>query len=104
MFKCKKLKYTCRAVIDGEMTIYNAAELKRKLAAVLEDARGLEIHLGQVTEIDSAGIQLLMLTKKAREARQLATSLVEYSEEVLAALNTMGLVPYFGEPAAVTRA
>lgn len=52
--------------IEGELTIYRAAELKPVL---LEAAAGEKpaIDLSQVTEFDSAGLQLLLVA--AREAQ-----------------------------------
>ena len=58
--------------IDGEMTIYRAAELKDVLYGALREAaaeaRGLALDLSQVTEFDSAGIQLLLVAR--REAQR----------------------------------
>ena len=55
--------------IEGEMTIYRAAELKQTLLNALNGATSLEVDLHGVTEIDSAGIQLLMLAKATGQAR-----------------------------------
>lgn len=101
MFKCKKLKHKCIVAIDGEMTIYNAAALKQKLDAVLDDERVLEINLSRVSEIDSAGIQLLLLARKERAARQQTMSLVEHSEAVLDTFDTLALSAYFDADAGV---
>jgi anti-sigma B factor antagonist len=98
MFKIQQLKRKCRAFIGGEMTIYTAAELKAQLDDILDDPRELELNLGKVSELDSAGVQLLMLAKKERAAKQLVLSLVEHSNAVLEVFETMGLVPYFGDP------
>jgi anti-sigma B factor antagonist len=53
--------------IEGELTIYRAAELKPVL---LEAAAGATpaVDLSQVTEFDSAGLQLLLVA--AREAQR----------------------------------
>jgi anti-anti-sigma factor len=97
MFKYQKLKDRCKVIIDGEMTIYTVAELKQKFDEILADRDDLEIDLNGVTEIDSAGIQLLMLAKKSRDGESHALSLVNHSRPVLETLETMGLVPYFGD-------
>jgi anti-sigma B factor antagonist len=53
--------------VEGEMTIYRALELKDVLLGALRAAGAagaeLRIDLGRVSEIDSAGVQLLMLVK-----------------------------------------
>lgn len=50
-------------VVEGELTIYTAAELKEKITKLLT-AEAVEIDLGQVSEIDSAGLQLLLLAQR----------------------------------------
>ena len=103
MIKFDKLKRKSRAHISGEMTIYNAAALKEELMPVFgDDQRDLEIKLDGVTEIDSAGAQLLMLVKKecARTNRNL--SLSGHSNAVLDTFELMGLATYFGDPVVLT--
>jgi anti-anti-sigma factor len=103
MFKIQNLKHKCRASIEGEMTIYNAAALKQSLDGALNDARELEINLSKVNEIDSAGIQLLMLAKKERAQHDRETTLTAHSNAVVDALEILGLAPYFGDPVVMTR-
>ena len=78
--------------IEGELTIYRAAELcevlKDSLAAVPEHGT-LGLDLGAVSEMDSAGAQLLLATQKSafatgRSLRVTATSAA--ADEVLAIL------------------
>lgn len=93
----------CRAFIEGDMTIYNAGALKEKLARVLDDPRELELNLAQVCEIDSTGVQLLMLVKREREGAKRTVSLAQHSVAVLDVFELMGLAPYFGDPVVMTR-
>ena len=102
MFRYQALKTKCRITLSGEMTIYTAAEQKEKICEVLDDPRDLEINLSGVNEIDSAGIQILMLAKKSRARKQHKQTLVEHSQDVLDALETLGLVPYFGDPVVIS--
>lgn len=51
--------------IDGEMTIYRALELKELLRAALDGASSLELDLSGVTELDTAGLQLLMAAQQS---------------------------------------
>jgi len=66
----------CLAV-EGEMTIYRAAELKPALLDIVRtphlSAAAPAIDLSAVTEFDSAGLQLLLLAR--REAQRLGKSL-----------------------------
>lgn len=53
-----------RITVEGSMTIYEAAEHKAELLAVLGDATVLELNLGEVDEADTAGLQLLLLARR----------------------------------------
>lgn len=103
MLRCEEQKRKRKAHIEGEMTIYQAAALKEKISGILDDTRELEICLGNVTVIDTAGIQLLMLAKKERERRGLNLSLTKHSSAVLDAFELMGLFAYFNDPVVLTR-
>ncbi|MCW5625358.1 MAG: STAS domain-containing protein [Burkholderiales bacterium] len=54
--------------IDQDMTIYTAAAMKERLLTSLKNGSGVTLDLSGVPEIDTAGIQLLLLT--AREAER----------------------------------
>lgn len=103
MFKYEQMKRKCKAHIEGEMTIFTAAELGEKMTAVIGDARVLEINLSHVNEIDSAGVQLLMLAKKEREKQGYKLSLVDHSGVVVDAFELMGLLAYFNDPVVLTK-
>ncbi len=54
----------CRIAVSGEMTIYSAAELKSKLLAAVAGSQSVECDLTEVSEFDSAGVQLLALLQR----------------------------------------
>jgi anti-anti-sigma factor len=83
--------------IEGELTIYTAAQQKPKLLSFLKKAKQLEINLAGVSEIDTAGLQLLILIK--REAAQAGKSLnfVMHSKAVLETLELANLIGTFGD-------
>jgi anti-sigma B factor antagonist len=84
--------------IEGEMTIYRATELKQALLNALNGASSLEVDLHGVTEIDSAGIQLLILTKATGQAANCEVRLVNHSPPVLEVFELMDLAAHFGDP------
>lgn len=48
--------------VEGDLTIYSASEQKSRLLPVFRTAYSVvELDLGQVTDIDTAGVQLLIL-------------------------------------------
>jgi anti-anti-sigma factor len=53
-----------RLEVEGELTIYVAAELKEKIGALLSGDAAIEIDLAKVSEIDTAGLQLLLLAQR----------------------------------------
>lgn len=61
----------CRVVIEGEMNIYNASEIKDRLLNVISECSCIELDLFNVNEIDTSGIQLLiMLNNEALRRHQ----------------------------------
>ena len=84
--------------VGGEMCIYEASELKENLMGVMEDPRHLEINLSKVTEMDSSGVQLLMLVKKEREEKGHSFGLSHHSDVVLDVFELLGLEGYFKDP------
>lgn len=88
--------------IAGEMTIYTAAELKQALTPLLyrqqELELELELDLSQVSEMDSAGLQLLLAAKKTALQGGYPLHLVMHSHAVLDALELCQLATFFGDP------
>ncbi len=95
--------------LEGELTIYGAAELQARLLAALADAPGgLDIDLSGVTELDSAGVQLLMATRRAALASGRTVTLCAPSDAARDVLALFDLASFFdmatttspqGEPA-----
>lgn len=84
-------------VIEDELTIFTAAEQKPRLLAFLASGDELEIDLANVAEMDTAGLQLLILIK--REAAQAGKTLrfVMHSKVVLEILELANLTTAFGD-------
>ena len=83
--------------IDGEMNIYRAEELKQTLLTALQHPGRMEIDLSGVSEIDTVGVQLMMLAKKTAQARQSELGLIHHSPAVLDIFELLNLVSYFGD-------
>jgi anti-sigma B factor antagonist len=83
--------------IKGEMTIYQASELKPVLLDALNKSKVLEIDLSGVTEIDTAGVQLLMMMKKTAQEWQHEMHLTGHSPSVLEIFELANLASYFGD-------
>ena len=84
--------------IEGELTIYRAAELRQALLDGLREDGDLTIDLSGVTEFDSAGVQLLIAAKKSAAAGARSLRLSGHSPAVLSAFETLDLAGHFGDP------
>jgi anti-sigma B factor antagonist len=91
--------------IDGELTIYRAAELRETLQATLAAlAPGADLTLGLagVTEMDSAGVQLLIAARKSAAAAGRALRLRDPSPAVTDVFATLRLAPLFADAGSTT--
>lgn len=86
-----------RIALDGEMTIYRAADLKIMVLEALRKTAVLEIDLSGVTELDTAGLQVLMLAKQTAIAGQRELRLLRHSPAVMEILEMLDLVAFFGD-------
>ena len=86
-----------RFAIEGELTIYRAADVKTELLDALRQAALLEVDLSGVTELDTAGLQVLMLAKQVAAADGRQLRLVGHSPAVLDVFEMLDLGGYFGD-------
>lgn len=94
----------CRAHVAGEMTIYHATEMKGELLPCFDNCSELEIDLSEVSEIDTAGFQLLLLAKRAATSTGKSLHLVAHSPAILELLELLDMTSYFGDPVVMPRA
>lgn len=87
-----------RCVIGRDMTIYTALELKEPLLGALAQCHAMKIDLAGVGEIDSAGLQLLVMAKTEAAAQGKTLSLSGHSPAVLEILELCNLESFFGDP------
>ncbi|HEY0923071.1 STAS domain-containing protein [Rheinheimera pacifica] len=84
--------------IEGEMTIYTAALLQQQLQLYLAQYSELELNLSQVSDIDSAGLQLLMAAKRQVANRGAVLRLTGHSPAVLEVFDLCNMAAFFGDP------
>lgn len=78
----------------GELTIGGAADLRDELAAALEAADevgGIDLDLDAVDDIDTSGLQLLLMLRAEAAARDVPLRVVGVSERVRTVLGVLGL-------------
>lgn len=91
-------KGNCYASLCGELTIYHAADTKPKLLKALESSTEMELHLADVSEIDSAGLQLLVLIEQEAVRAGKTLHLSDHSPAVVEIIQLFDLAGYFGDP------
>lgn len=82
-------------VVAGEFTIYRAAELCERFREAVAPSADLAVDLAEVTECDTAGVQLLLAAARALEERGSRLLLAAASEPVREALQSLGLAARF---------
>jgi anti-sigma B factor antagonist len=87
--------------IEGEMTIYRASERKQELLHALAHPEAVELDLSKVSELDTAGVQLLILAKHTAQSRQAALRFVGHSAAVREVFALLNLAAYFGDPISI---
>lgn len=80
---------------EGELTIYTVASWKETLLAELERGPALCIDLRAVAELDTAGMQLLLLANREAQRTGKALALVAPSEAVTQVLELCNVSSQF---------
>jgi anti-anti-sigma factor len=93
-----KKQQSGRIAIQGELTIYTALEQKETLLTGLSATEELELDLSGVSEIDAAGLQLLVMIKQQAAALGKVLRFTGHSPVVLDLLDLSGLAGFFGDP------
>jgi anti-anti-sigma factor len=84
--------------IEGELTIYRAAELAEAMKASLAHVPAggaFELDLSGVTEMDCAGVQLLIAARRSTDESGRVLRLAGSSPAVAEVFRTLQLAPHF---------
>jgi anti-sigma B factor antagonist len=87
-----------------DLTIYHALEQKNILLDVLSTTDDLELDLLKVSEIDTAGLQLLILLKKEAQRTGKSVSIVAHSQAVRSVIDFCNLATELGDPLVIPAA
>ncbi len=88
----------CVIHLAGNLVLSEAAALKTALLDALEKHLDIEVHLSEVSELDSAGFQVLILVKREALQAHKTVRLCRHSPAVIEVLETYRMVSYFGDP------
>ena len=78
-------------IIENNMTIFNASELKQTLLDALSEPTNIKLDLSQVNEIDSAGFQLLLMLKNESKKNNKEYQITACSSAVTSLLDLFNL-------------
>lgn len=84
--------------ITEDLTIYHALDLKQVLLDALATTNELELNLSQVSEMDTAGLQLLILLKKEALRAGKQVRIVAHSQAVSSVIDFCNMAAEFGDP------
>lgn len=88
-------------LVEDNMTIYEATKQKEKLLKALKKMKKneqMEIDLSNVSEMDTAGVQVLLLIKQTAEHEKKLVLLVAHSPASLDVIDRYNLAAHFGDP------
>ena len=81
-----------------KMSIYAAMDLRSLFSATLMDHDQIEVNLSNVTEIDSAGLQLMIALKNDALKQGKNIIFTEHSTDVMDFLELFNMIKFFGDP------
>lgn len=97
-------RHAFRLAIEGEMTVPLVEELKEAILPVIAQSWEIEIDLSRVSEVDCAGLLLMMAVKLEAIKRGRELYFIRHSEPVREMLGLWGLGRLFNAPAATALA
>ena len=90
----------CRIRIDGDLTIYEAAEARETLVGLLAACTWFELDLSEVSTLDTAGIQLLLAWGREIQASGRQVEVSGTSDAVADVMESYALSALFAPAAA----
>lgn len=88
--------------IEGEMTIFVAAALREKILPAITACEEIEIDLSHVTEVDGAGMQLLISAKLEAILHGKTLRYSGHSKPVLDMIDLCDLGSFFGDQVVIS--
>lgn len=87
-----------RVRIKGELSIFTAATLRQQLLDALDTQPEVEVDLSEVSEMDSAGMQLMVAAKREAATRNKPLRFTGHSAAVFDVLELCDLSGHLGDP------
>lgn len=87
-----------KLALSGELCIFHALQLHQLLSTGLAPKTDCEIDLSQVSELDTAGVQLLLMAKREAEKANYRLDFIHHSAALLEVIELLNLGSDFGDP------
>lgn len=81
--------------IAGELTIFSVGDIRSRLLEALAAFADVEVDLGEITEIDTAGLQLMLLAKRKAGT---TVRFTRHSDEVMRLVDLANVGHLLGDP------
>lgn len=94
----------CQIRIEDELTIYTASAVAAAISTALNSHASVAIDLSGVSEIDTAGLQILLVARKEALLHERQVRFIGQNRVVLEALQLMNLINFFTFEAAAAQA
>lgn len=91
-------KTKCTVLKPENMTIYEAMEIQALFSTTLAKYDQIEVDLSDVSEIDSAGLQLMVALKNDASKQKKIMAFTAHSREVISFLDLFNMTQFFGDP------
>lgn len=88
--------------IEGEMTIFRSEAIKEAVVSAISDNEEIEIDLSQVSEIDGAGVMLMISIKLEAWQKKKQLRFVGHSAAVTEAVDMCDLSSFLGDPIVIS--
>jgi anti-anti-sigma factor len=85
-----------RIAIAGELSIFTAAGVQERLLQAFANGAAVDVDLAEVSEIDSAGIQVMLAAKRSAAAQSLPLRFTGHSPAVVDILQLCQLSELLG--------
>ncbi len=87
-----------KLAIEGDFTIFVAEAIKARLLEALNEGGEIEVDLSGVSEMDSAGLQLMVAAKREAAAQEKALRFAGHSQAVLNTMDLCDISGHFADP------
>jgi anti-anti-sigma factor len=89
----EEIEGTVRLKLEGALSIYEAVAIREEFLACFESGSAFEIDLSNVSNCDTAGLQILIAARKTADQRKRDFFINDAPQIVVKTLQDVGLQP-----------